>query len=337
MTKSIISRDQYIYPCTYVRCLEKNLLTREKADKMLAAGTLQEAMQVLYEMGYGDSLEDPGSSDFESLLSLAFGKASAMILRMAPRKECFAVFLYPHDYHNAKTLLKAEFLGIDAASLLSENGSIPAANLADMIRNRSYTEMRPPMARGIGEVIEAYGTSKDPQLIDLILDKACYQDIYAEAVRLKNDFVKGYVKLKIDTINLKTWLRTRQMKKPWDFFKSIFIDGGNIPESLFHDGYEMNTEHFGDKLWKFGLETVFLEGAAELQEYGRFTVLEKLCDDLLTRYMQDAKYISYGIEPLIAYMAAVENDIRTARIILSGKLAGLGPEIIRERIRDTYA
>ena len=70
---------------------------------------------------------------------------------------------------------------------------------------------------------------------------------------------------------------------------------------------------------------------------GRVTVLEKLCDNFLMSYIAEAKYITYGIEPLVAHIAAKENEIRTVRIILAGKLAGIPTGQIRERVRDTYA
>ena len=53
--------------------------------------------------------------------------------------------------------------------------------------------------------------------------------------------------------------------------------------------------------------------------------------------MKESKYISFGIEPLIGYLAAKESEIMTVRIIMAGKLAGIPAELIKERLRDTYA
>jgi len=38
----------------------------------------------------------------------------------------------------------------------------------------------------------------------------------------------------------------------------------------------------------------------------------------------------------IGYVAAKENEFTAARIIMSGRMAGLGGDIIRERLRDCY-
>jgi V/A-type H+-transporting ATPase subunit C len=192
------------------------------------------------------------------------------------------------------------------------------------------------MAHGIQEVIETYGITQDPQAIDLILDKACYKDINIETSGLDNDFVKGYIALKIDAINLKSFIRAKEINKSRDFFPRVYMEGGNIPERLFIGDYDEAPEQFAEKLGIYRLRELLLEGLTMIRETGRFTALEKLCDDMLMEYVKDAKYASFGIEPLIAYMAARESDIKTVRIIMSGKLAHIPSKFIRERIRNTY-
>ena len=54
-------------------------------------------------------------------------------------------------------------------------------------------------------------------------------------------------------------------------------------------------------------------------------------------YLGEAKLVGYGEEPAVAYLAAVENEITAVRMILTGRLAGIAPNVIRERLRDLYA
>jgi len=46
--------------------------------------------------------------------------------------------------------------------------------------------------------------------------------------------------------------------------------------------------------------------------------------------------VSFGDSVLVAYVAAKENEITAARIIMSGRLSGVPTESIRERLRDAY-
>jgi V/A-type H+-transporting ATPase subunit C len=46
--------------------------------------------------------------------------------------------------------------------------------------------------------------------------------------------------------------------------------------------------------------------------------------------------VPFGDSVLIAFAAAKENEITAARIIMSGRMAGVPTESIRERLRDAY-
>jgi V/A-type H+-transporting ATPase subunit C len=48
------------------------------------------------------------------------------------------------------------------------------------------------------------------------------------------------------------------------------------------------------------------------------------------------KYNAFSVGPLVAYVLARENEIKTVRIILTGKQNGFSDEVIRERIREMY-
>jgi V/A-type H+-transporting ATPase subunit C len=55
------------------------------------------------------------------------------------------------------------------------------------------------------------------------------------------------------------------------------------------------------------------------------------------RISHRGKMISFGEEPVIAYLAALEGEITALSMILTGRLAGIEPDVIRERLRDLNA
>ena len=63
---------------------------------------------------------------------------------------------------------------------------------------------------------------------------------------------------------------------------------------------------------------------------------EKWCDDSVIELCKGAKYEFFGFAPIAAYYFAKTTEIKTVRIVLSAKLAGVPNEIIRERVRDLY-
>lgn len=331
-----VKETEYIYATARVRGVEKNLLTKGKIEKMLDAKTLPDAIKVLKECEYGEAGGDLPETAFEELLTGEQRKTSDFIKKIAPQGEMFDVFLYPYDYHNIKALLKAEFLETSADELLIDAGTIPSAKLKVVVRERNDTALTEFMRRGLHEAIDIFGRTNDPQMIDLILDQACFMDMRRTAEASGSAFLAGYVQTLIDMVNLKSFVRIRKMGKSWDFFAKVFIEGGNIAQKLFVNSFDEPLEQFADRVAYLGFDQMLRASAEKLKQTGKFTELERQCDNKLIEYVKPAKYISFGPEPLVGYMVAKDNEIKTARIILSGKLAQLQTDKIRERLRETY-
>ena len=54
-------------------------------------------------------------------------------------------------------------------------------------------------------------------------------------------------------------------------------------------------------------------------------------------YIKSEKYNSFSVGPIVAYVIARENEIKTVKIIMSGKLNGFDNDFIKERVREMYA
>ena len=83
------------------------------------------------------------------------------------------------------------------------------------------------------------------------------------------------------------------------------------------------------------LERAAQEGEKVLHG-GAQTAFEKACDDAVTAYLTQGKKVAFGEHPLIGYLYARESELTAIRIILTGKMAGLPAEVIRERLRESY-
>ena len=66
------------------------------------------------------------------------------------------------------------------------------------------------------------------------------------------------------------------------------------------------------------------------------SAFERWCDNHLIEMFQPQKFESFTIGPVMAYIIARENEIKTVGIILSGKRNGLPDSFITERIREMY-
>ena len=89
-----------------------------------------------------------------------------------------------------------------------------------------------------------------------------------------------------------------------------------------------------DALRDYLLGTVYAEGAEALAESP--SAFERWCDNRIIETISPQKYNAFTIGPVIAYVIARQNEIKTVRIILSGKRSDLPDDSIRERVREMY-
>ncbi|OGC13452.1 hypothetical protein A3J90_03660 [candidate division WOR-1 bacterium RIFOXYC2_FULL_37_10] len=65
-------------------------------------------------------------------------------------------------------------------------------------------------------------------------------------------------------------------------------------------------------------------------------VFEKEIDDHLLTIVQKAKYMAFGIEPLIGFLIGKEMETKNIKLILTAKLLGLETGDIKIRLRKSY-
>lgn len=329
---------QYAYAVARIRAIETKMLDNAKIDRMVDAKTPDEALKVLIDADYGDSSGDIASVyEYEVLLREELKKVYRLLRQIAPQPQVFDLFLLKNDYHNVKVFLKAEFLDQENDDLIIDAGTIPTAKLKLMIKERNLSGMPIIMRKAIEECIDTYNRTSDPQVIDLILDKANYEQMREMAEKSEIEFVIDLVKTMIDLENIKTFLRIKKLNKSWDFLKKVILPGGTIDTGVYVERLESPLESFVDRLQytPYG-GAICAEGIADYQKTGSLTKLEKLSDNFIISFVKKAKHVFLGIEPLVAYLMAKETEIKIARIIMVGKMNQISNEIIRERLREAY-
>lgn len=232
--------DSYIFCAALIRASERSFLPESELTRAAEAADFAGAMSVLTENGYGSLKAPEKPRDFAKLLAEEERRNYDFVFSALPDQEELVLFRYPKDYHNAKAVLKAEFLGTDPEKYLTEGGSFSPEAMVSMIRERNFVFMSSEMKEAVNRAAEVFGKGRDPQEIDIILDKACYSRMLNAAEKTENLFLINYVRLLIDILNVITFVRLRQMKKPWTFFSKVFLPGGQMAESLFVGGYEEN-------------------------------------------------------------------------------------------------
>lgn len=329
---SNVTNTNYLFLTAYIRAREGKLLTRERLERMVEAPDFGEAARVLTECGYP---ELGGASD-QQIEESFYARRAAFLKEMeqfCPEKELVDAFRLKYDYHNAKTLVKAEGAGVEADTVLSRSGRVPPTVLREAFVEDSWRRVPAPLAAAIREAKTALARTTNPQISDIILDKAYFAELMTLTKKLSDDFYTGYVRLSIDVANLRSAVRCLRGRMDEGVLRAALIPDGNV-----------SVGRILKRVYNESVAAVFSERAlARAAELGQqamegapLAAFERECDNVLTRYLAAAKMTSCGGDVAVAYLASLEGEIVAVRMVLLGKRSGLSPEKLRERLRDCY-
>ena len=334
MKKKTVDTD-YLYVTARIRALECKLLTRERMERMLDAGTDEEAAKVLLECGYAEA-PGPSAEDLERALMAEHVRVFSFLDAVTPEHALIDVFRVKYDYHNIKAMLKAGAMSLEAEPLLIDSGRIKPGPLADMVWQADMKGLPEAMRKAACEARDVLAHTGDPQQSDMVLDRAYFQEMRAIAKDSGSEFLAGYVRLCIDLANLRILVRSLRTGREAGFLRAALMDGGNVDKDRIMAAVDAGGpvhEPFAGS----ALEETAAEGTPASRRETTLTAFERFGDDALLRYMKAAKLVAFGEQPLVAFIAAKETEIITIRTIMSGRRAGVPLDVIRERLRETYA
>lgn len=318
-----------------LRAREAGMLSRERMDRMLSAPSYQEAAKLLCDCGYED-MSACNIAGVNDVLTRRRSELFAEMANMSPHSEVVDIFRAKYDYHNLKVLIKARAVGAEPGHILSECGRVSAEELEQYLTEEGGLNSLPKdMAEAYVEASDVLNRTGNPQLADFELDSRYFDVIGKFARESGSKFLAGYVEVLIDSANLRAVVRTVRMGKDRAFMLSALVPGGSVdPEVL------VKAAESGENLAALFNASSLAKAArlgAEAMRGGAMTEFELECDNAVSAYLAEAKMIPFGAEPVAEYLALVENEITAARMILTGRLGGIEPGVIRERLRDINA
>lgn len=310
---------------------QTRLLDRDKRDGLIDAPTVQDTLRLLAQSGYGEVGTESG--DIEQLLRQARKTLYEELYRAVPERRIVEIFVLKYDYHNAKVLLKAHHSGQETPHLLMDCGRFSPQEAESAFAKGEFTLYPPLMRQAVVQAAEALSQSGDAQQADLILDRACFGEMLALAKESGSSFLTGFVMLQIDAANLRTTVRSLRMGRDRDFLLTALFDGGTIAPSRLaaaQSGSIAALTASGALSEAGELAASVIGGERSLTDF------ERACDNAINRYVSAVRRTPFGEEVAVGYLYAKEAEFTAVRTIVSGKQAGLSPELIRQRLRDTY-
>lgn len=325
MTEAYFEND-YVYADARIRCAELSLIDKAAMETVIAAKDAEEATDLLLEKGYGNGEE----RNPDLMFSLERAKLWDLVDELVTDKDALRVFRLPADYNNLKAAIKEASEEEEIEGIYIEESTVDPETVRKAVRERSYNDLPGQMSFTAREAHDVYLRTKDGQMCDILVDRACLDEMLTAGKESGDDFVDEYARLFAAAACVKTAVRAAITKKDREFLDQALCDS----EDLNIDALKTAVQNGIESVCAFLGSTDYAEAVPELRK--SVTAFERWCDNHIIEEMRSQLYNSFGIGPVAAYIIAKETEMKSLRIILSAKENGFPETVIRERVRETY-
>lgn len=330
-----MDREKFIRASITTRVYEKNLLTSENLKRIIDTDNLEEALSSLNDTKYGELIQKlERAEDYEKILSQMLLDSYKAMIKVSPDENLVHYLEEKYNFHNLKTLVKELIQDADYSSIYIDIGKIDLVKIKrnlkeDLTDNDKYLSYAK-------KALDLYRENKDPQDIDLSLDKDFYEKLLEDSENLDYESLINFTKERIDLTNLKTLLRIKGQGQSVDLLEKALINGGNIDKNLFRDSLNADKNSYSNLFFKEKIYPQVKKSMEENDLNKAMQKLEKVIDNHLMDFAKESKKVSYGPEVIMGYLISREMEIKNLRIILTAKLNSLSREFMEERLRDLY-
>jgi V/A-type H+/Na+-transporting ATPase subunit C len=331
------TQEEYGYACARIRELERSLLTHEILEKMLETQDLESTLKVLSESSVDEYVfEDTKATSIDNHLAVILSNTFKIIKDISPYPYLSELFNWKYDFHNLKVLLKSKLFTKQETISTYEIGNMKQDILRAAVFEGKYQSVPMLIERFIKQTEEEYAKSEDIQLIESLLDKGYYETIFKLLKEFNQPFLDYFYKIEIDLTNIMIACRCKIRKINKSKLSEVLIDCGNFSIQKFLGIYENSVHSWPNYFQKTDYFELVERGIKYWQEENSLLELERLIDNYILDLLEIGKYTSFGLESIVGYYYAKENDIKNIRMILNGKRYQLPKDNIQKILRNSY-
>ena len=322
----MMAEKYYAYAVARIRTKELGLLKGAFLEQLLAAKSYEECIQLLSEKGWGEGT----TMDAEQILRGEEEKTWALLEDLVDDLSAFDVFLYANDYHNLKAAIKLVYLDMERPEAFFSHGTVEPETMLQAIREQEDSLLPEAMRAPAKEAFDLLLHTRDGQLCDVVIDRAALDAIYAAGKAADHPVIRDYAEMTVAAADIKIAVRAQKTGKPLDFLQRALAPCDSLDvEQLAKAAVEGQ-----DAIYSYLQKTAYADAVPVLQESP--SAFERWCDNRIIREIRPQQYNPFTVGPLAAFLLARENEVKTVRIILSGKWNHLREEAVRERMREMY-
>ena len=319
-------RENYAYQVARVRVRELGLMNNQDIEQLMAAKSYDECLRTLRDKGWGTGSEKTS----EEILSCENAKTWSFIHELLDDLSVFDVMLYPTDFNNLKAAIKLGFTGQEPHNVFKSGGTVNPELMLKAVKENDFSALPDFMAEAGKNAYSTLLRTRDGQLCDIIIDRACLEAVAEAGEKSDEQLVKDYAALSVAISDIKIAVRCQKTKKSLSFINEALAPCGSLNVSSLAQAASKSLEDVYAAL----LLSDYASCVEKLKEGA--SSFEKWCDDRMMDLIKEQKANPFTLGPIMAYAIARQNEINTVRVLLSGKLNEIDDSIIRERLRAMY-
>lgn len=269
-------------------------------------------------------------------LEESYNETFTMIRSLILEEEMRRLVSLRYDYELLKIILKeGRAPDIRISVNLLERSNYGFGKLKSLLTGGKELETGEILFRTFRRLVEMHQAGG--REIDHACDCAYYEEVFRLLDACDNDFIRNYFVREIDALNILTTLRLKIQGKRRAALRERYVPFGSIDLHYLEDGFEMNLDGFASLIQFSPLAVHMREVEKSGDEEEQVAQLERLFDEALQRYLQESMFVTFGIEPLFAFLLFKERELRNLRTIFVARSSGVQPEEIRKYLRGFHA
>ena len=191
------------------------------------------------------------------------------------------------------------------------------------------------MIEGVREAYADFENFGRLEAADVFMDRYYFKHLRLIDRTMNQEVIHQIVNIMIDMENITTLIRATKQKQSRSFLIGVLSSEGTVDKTLLIDEVlEKGTEALVDLYRHVPYYDKFV-AILEHEEHPVFA-LELLKEELIHQILEEATFEPFGPLPSLAYIHALEMEVKNLRLLLVGVDNEFTEEQLRERMRPVY-
>lgn len=323
----MISDREYIFASSYIKAWDSPLSPAERLSRIRECSSRDSVRSTAAEL-FKVTGNDPYN---EAMLS-----AVNMLREILPDFSVVSPLLFKYDCNNIKTAIKCNIRGLSPEGMMFSYGTISEKEVWECAKSGDFSPLPEIFRKGAEEATELFSMTGEARAIDLILDKACFEQMKITADKSGCEETKSIVSLKADGTNLMTARRIGNSGLSTEtatvLFRRAFVSGGEMELSAFisKEGNLRCTDDIA--LFARGISEKCIKDAAKKTPDGA----ARCIDESVLIYLMQFKFKPFGPHIPLTLLAVREAEITNLRLAEAAQGFKNRDEFLKERLRVAY-